>query len=126
MSVKSTSADASLMTSLSFYLGAPSLGTYYLTLSISPITEAYRAAANFASMPIFTNHTVTRAEYAESGSNASRRKFHDRKPHESEREKPKDTAKARGKQRDDDRSQTSSRLTRTRSKTTNGTTTRRR
>ncbi|KAG5643337.1 hypothetical protein DXG03_001056 [Asterophora parasitica] len=92
-----------------------------------PITEAYRSAVAFASMPGFTQHVVTRAEYAESGSNASRRKFHDWKPRESEKEKPKEVTKAKGKQREDDRSQAPSKPTRTRSKlTTNSTTAARR
>ncbi|KAF8074027.1 actin-related protein Arp6 [Lyophyllum atratum] len=88
-----------------------------------PITEAYRAAMAFASMPEFTNHVVTRAEYAESGSNASRRKFQDWKPQESGKERPKEAAKARGKQREDDRSQVPNKPTRTRSKVTPGSTT---
>ncbi|KAF8228073.1 actin-related protein Arp6 [Tricholoma matsutake] len=90
-----------------------------------PITEAYRAAINFACMPTFNKHVLTRAEYAESGSNASRRKFHNWKLQEPEKEKPKDSAKAKGKQREEERSQVSSKLTRTRSKTT-GPATRRR
>ena len=92
------------------------MGTYNSTPFISPITEAYRAAINFVCMPTFNDCVVTRAEYAESGSNASRRKFHDWKPHESEKEKLKDSAKAKGKHREDERSQVSSKLTRTRSK----------
>ncbi|KAJ3547053.1 hypothetical protein NMY22_g1812 [Coprinellus aureogranulatus] len=40
-----------------------------------PVTEAYKSAYKFASRPEFTQHVVTRAEYAEYGSNASRRKF---------------------------------------------------
>lgn len=81
-----------------------------------PITEAYQAAYNFASMPTFAQYVVTRAEYAESGSNASRRKFRDWKTQEPEKEKPKDNSKLKGKQRDDDRIQPSGKLTRTRSK----------
>jgi len=81
-----------------------------------PITEAYQAAYNFASMPTFAQYVVTRAEYAESGSNASRRKFRDWKPQEPEKEKPKENSKLKGKQRDDDRTQPSGKLTRTRSK----------
>ncbi|RDB14700.1 Actin-like protein ARP6 [Hypsizygus marmoreus] len=89
----------------------------------SPITEAYRAAVCFASMPGFTNQVVTRAEYIENGSSASRRKFHDWKPHEAEKERPtKEAAKAKGKQKEDDRSQAplppGSKPTRTRSKPT--------
>ncbi|KAF9465310.1 actin-related protein Arp6 [Collybia nuda] len=91
-----------------------------------PITEAYRAALRFANMPAFTNHLVTRAEYAESGSNASRRKFQDWKPHESEKDRPKEVTKTRGKQREDDRSQAPFKPTRTRSKTTVGPSARRR
>ncbi|KAG6813018.1 hypothetical protein H0H92_014756 [Tricholoma furcatifolium] len=95
-----------------------------------PITEAYRAAATFVDMPGFTNSVVTRAEYAESGSNASRRKFRDWKPREHEKEKPKEpaTAKTKGKQREEDRSHASNKPTRTRSKVnpSSTTTTRRR
>ncbi|KAF8956525.1 actin-related protein Arp6 [Flammula alnicola] len=83
-----------------------------------PITEAYESAYNFASQDGFARLAVTRAEYAESGSSASRRKFRDWKPQESEKEKPKElSSKAKGKQqqREDDRSQASSKLTRTRS-----------
>lgn len=102
--------------------------TFYSTDTsyCSPITEAYRAALKFTNMPAFTNHLVTRAEYAESGSNASRRKFQDWKPHESEKDKPKEATKTRGKQREDDRSQAPGRPTRTRSKTTVGPSARRR
>ncbi|KAG6856228.1 hypothetical protein H0H87_006322 [Tephrocybe sp. NHM501043] len=81
-----------------------------------PIIEAYKAAATFASLPGFTNHVVTRAEYAESGSNASRRKFHDWKPREVEKEKPREPTKAKWKQREDDRSQAPNRATKTRNK----------
>jgi len=81
-----------------------------------PITEAYQSAYNFASTPEFSMHLVTRAEYAESGSNASRRKFPLWNSQESEKEKSKDASKSRGKQREDDRSQASNKLTRTRSK----------
>ncbi|KAG6889499.1 hypothetical protein C0995_000665 [Termitomyces sp. Mi166 len=93
-----------------------------------PITEAYRAAVTFVDMPGFTNHVVTRAEYAESGSNASRRRFHDWKPRETEKEKPKEPAKLKGKQREDDRSQAPTKATRTRTKVipTSTTTTRKR
>lgn len=92
----------------------------------SPVTEAYRAALGFASIPGFTNHAVTRAEYAESGSNASRRKFQDWKPHESEKEMPREATKVKGKQREDDRSQAPNKTARTRSKVTVGSTTTRR
>ncbi|KAG6819703.1 hypothetical protein H0H93_009447 [Arthromyces matolae] len=95
----------------------------------SPITEAYRSAVAFSRIPDFTNRAVTRAEYAESGSNASRRKFHDWKPREAEKEKPRELAKAKGKQREDDRSQAPSKLasrTRTKSNPTSTAATRRR
>lgn len=82
----------------------------------SPVTEAYQAAYKFASTPKFSMQLVTRAEYAESGSNASRRKFRLWNSEEAEKEKPKDASKSRGKQREDDRSQASNKLTRTRSK----------
>ncbi|PPQ95265.1 hypothetical protein CVT26_014839 [Gymnopilus dilepis] len=85
----------------------------------NPITEAYKSAYQFALQDGFVQHVVTRAEYAESGSNASRRKFRDWKPQESEKEKAKEAlAKVKGKQqqREDDRSQApSTKLTRTRS-----------
>ncbi|KAF9013049.1 actin family [Cyathus striatus] len=72
------------------------------------ITEAYRAAYSFATSSGFAHSTqvVTRAEYAESGSNASRRKFRDWKPHETEKEKPsvREASKLKGKQKEDDRS----------------------
>ncbi|KAL0961517.1 hypothetical protein HGRIS_006458 [Hohenbuehelia grisea] len=42
-----------------------------------PTTEVYRSALAFARSPQFTQNCVTREEYAESGSNASRRKFSD-------------------------------------------------
>jgi len=42
-----------------------------------PITEAYRSALRFVGETPFAACAVTRAEYLESGSNASRRKFHD-------------------------------------------------
>lgn len=49
--------------------------------SNDPITEAYKSAQKYANTPAFSQNIVTRAEYAESGSNASRRKFPDwRKP----------------------------------------------
>lgn len=39
------------------------------------ISEAYRSAIAFANDPAFPNHVVTREEYLEVGSNASRKKF---------------------------------------------------
>ncbi|KAF8157920.1 actin-related protein Arp6 [Crassisporium funariophilum] len=81
-----------------------------------PVTEAYHSAYQFASQAGFAQHVVTRSEYAESGSNASRRKFRDWKPQESEKEKPKEASKLKTKQREDDRSQAPSRVTKTRSK----------
>lgn len=39
------------------------------------MTEAYRSALAFVKDPAFSTHVVTREEYLESGSNASRRKF---------------------------------------------------
>ncbi|KAG6898393.1 hypothetical protein C0992_004103 [Termitomyces sp. T32_za158] len=81
-----------------------------------PITEAYRAAVAFAGMAGFTNQVVTRAEYAESGSNASRRKIRDWKPRETEKEKPKESAKLKVKQKEDDRSQAHTKPSRTRTK----------
>ncbi|KAK2463382.1 hypothetical protein APHAL10511_004608 [Amanita phalloides] len=79
--------------------------------SVEPITEAYRAALSFASQPEFTQCMVTRSEYAEFGSNASRRKFCDWSTKGTE----KDTAEAgKSRQREEE---PSSRLARTRSKT---------
>ncbi|TFK34759.1 actin-related protein Arp6 [Crucibulum laeve] len=83
-----------------------------------PITEAYRAAFSFVNTPGFESHVVTRAEYAESGSNASRKKFHDWKHRESEKEKLKEAPKPKGKQREEDRSQAVNKISRTRSKPT--------
>ena len=85
-------------------------------LLFSPITEAYHSAYQFVRQDGFTQHVVTRAEYAENGSNASRKKFRDWKPQESEKEKPKEASKVKGKQREDDRTQPLTRMTKTRSK----------
>lgn len=78
----------------------------------SPVTEAYKAAFQFASQPDFAQHCVTRAEYAESGSNASRRKFRDWTGQDSEKEKQQQQQskeptkqKEKGKVREDDRPQ---------------------
>ena len=90
-----------------------SFWTFFL-LYISPITEAYHSACQFVSQAGFNQHIVTRTEYAENGSNASRKKFRDWKPQESEKEKPKEASKLKGKQREDDRTQVSARMTRTR------------
>ena len=48
--------------------------------SSSPVLEVYRSGIAFAKKPAFTQQAVTRAEYLEMGSNASRRKFRDWKP----------------------------------------------
>jgi len=85
--------------------------------SAEPITEAYRAALNFASLPEFTHQLVTRSEYAEFGSNASRRKFRDSSSKDNENESSEVGKTIKGKQREDDHPQSPSRLTRTRSKT---------
>lgn len=92
----------------------------------SPITEAYHSALAFGSSPEFLNRTVTRAEYAESGSNAARRKFRDWKV--DEKEKEKDTYRGKGKQRDEtgDSSQTGKKPGRARNKSINAPTTSRR
>jgi hypothetical protein len=87
----------------------------------SPITEAYHSAYQFVSQAGFTEHVVTRAEYAEYGSNASRKKFRDWKPQESEKEKLKEASKVKGKQREDDRTQVLTRMTKTRNKLGAGT-----
>lgn len=39
------------------------------------MTEAYRSAIAFVNDPVFPAHVVTREEYLEVGSNASRKKF---------------------------------------------------
>jgi actin-related protein 6 len=39
------------------------------------VTEAYHSALAFVKDPAFSTHVVTREEYLESGSSASRRKF---------------------------------------------------
>lgn len=87
----------------------------------SPITEAYQSAYQFVSQAGFAEHVVTRAEYAENGSNASRKKFRDWKPQESEKEKLKEASKVKGKEREDDRTQVSTRMTKTRNKLGAGT-----
>lgn len=46
----------------------------------SPIIEAYRSAIAFARSPDFARMAVTREEYLEMGSNATRRRFRDWKP----------------------------------------------
>lgn len=51
--------------------------------SPSPITQAYFSAAAFAKSPTYHSQTLTRAEYAEGGSNAARRKFRDWKSFDS-------------------------------------------
>ncbi|PPR05407.1 hypothetical protein CVT24_008021 [Panaeolus cyanescens] len=80
-----------------------------------PVTEAYRSACKLATHPGFNSLCVTREEFLESGSNATRRKFRDWKPQESEKEKNKEIAKPKGKQHqeeaEDDRPQ-ASKLTR--------------
>lgn len=48
--------------------------------SKDPILESYRSGVAFAKKPVFAQQAVTRAEYLEMGSNASRRKFRDWKP----------------------------------------------
>ena len=116
----------SLSLSLSLF-PASFLGYFSLSLNsqffvFSPITEAYHSACQFVSQTGFTQHVVTRAEYAENGSNASRKKFRDWKPQESEKEKQREVSKVKGKQREDDRSQaTSTRMTKTRNKLGAGT-----
>ena len=98
-----------------------SYSLYLFYFLFSPITEAYHSAYQFVRQDGFTQHVVTRAEYAENGSNASRKKFRDWKPQESEKEKPKEASKVKGKQREDDRTQPLTRMTKTRSKPGTGT-----
>ena len=104
-----------------FSLTLSSILTFSKILCFSPITEAYHSACQFVSQAGFTEHVVTRAEYAEYGSNASRKKFRDWKPQESEKEKLKEASKVKGKQREDDRTQVSTRMTKTRNKLGAGT-----
>jgi actin-related protein 6 len=88
-----------------------------LTISERSVTEAYIAAVNFASMPGFSQQMVTKSEYTESGSNASRKKFHDWSLKDMEKELVETEKPSKGKQREDDRSLGPNRLTRTRSRT---------
>ncbi|TFK27592.1 actin-like protein ARP6 [Coprinopsis marcescibilis] len=86
-----------------------------------PVTEAYKSAYQLASRPDFaTRYCVTREEYAESGSSASRRKFRDWSSAESaEKKNPqtKEPLKQKGKLREDDRPPpASSKLSRSRSR----------
>lgn len=68
-----------------------------------PILEAFNGALAFARSPAFSDCVVTREEYLEAGSNASRRKFRDWKPTEKE-SKGKEVLRGRssGKGRDED------------------------
>ena len=68
------------------------------------MTQAYHSAVAFASSPTFSEHVVTRAEYLESGSNASRRKFKDWKvdQKEKESEKAKELTKGKARRREDE------------------------
>jgi len=84
--------------------------------SSEPITEAYSSALNFANMPEFGHLVVTRSEYAEFGSNASRRKFHDWSSRSFEKEAGEVGKVSKGKQRDEDRLSSPNKLSRTRSK----------
>jgi len=74
--------------------------------SHDPITEAYRSAVQFARTPAFPQCTVTREEYQEMGSNASRRKLKDWKVIDKEvaksREHVKGKASTRARGEDDD------------------------
>ncbi|KAL6303887.1 actin-like protein Arp6 [Sparassis latifolia] len=69
-----------------------------------PMTEAYRSAVGFASKPEFFQCVVTREEYLEMGSKASRRKFRDWRPMDRETDRGRDSAfKGRGiRTREDD------------------------
>lgn len=74
--------------------------------SHEPITEAYRSAVAFARISTFPQCMVTREEYQEMGSNASRRKFRDWKVPDKEatrsREHAKGKASTRTRGEDDD------------------------
>ncbi|KAI0786140.1 actin-like protein Arp6 [Abortiporus biennis] len=59
---------------------APSGTGVSIWQSEEPILEAYHAAMTFSLRSDFQEHTVTRAEYLEMGSNACRRKWKDWKP----------------------------------------------
>lgn len=73
-----------------------------LTVTSSPITEAYRSASVFAGQPLFMELSVTKAEYMEGGSNACRRKFKDwRASDEGAKEESSLKGKGKGKQRDE-------------------------
>lgn len=87
-----------------------------MTIFERSVTEAYIAAVNFASTPGFSQQMVTRSEYAESGSNASRKKFHDWSSKDIEKELMEIEKPSKGKQREDDRSLGPNRLTKTRSR----------
>ena len=113
-SILSSSSYRACLSIFSLY---PSILAFSLhSFCFSPITEAYHSAYQFVRQPGFTEHVVTRAEYAEYGSNASRKKFRDWKPQESEKEKLKEASKVKGKQREDDRTQVSTTMTKTRNK----------
>ena len=65
----------------------------HITECAEPITAAYRAASAFAAdTPRLARHAVTRAEYAEGGSGAVRRRFG--APRESEAERAVEPAPA--------------------------------
>ncbi|KAI0086978.1 actin-like protein Arp6 [Irpex rosettiformis] len=68
-----------------------------------PILEAYNGALAFARVPSFFDYVVTREEYLEMGSNASRRKFRDWKPAErGSKGKEVSRSKTSGQKRDED------------------------
>jgi actin-related protein 6 len=84
----------------------------------SPIQEAYNSALAFTHKPEYFEGVVTRAEFLESGSTASRRAFRDWKD-----EKDKEREKGKGRLRDEDHSEdrtlvpvTTKKLSRTRTK----------
>jgi actin-related protein 6 len=80
--------------------------------------EAYHSAFAFASKPEYFDQVVTRAEYLESGSNASRRKFKDWKAEEKDKDKAKEMLKGKGRHREDDKVPVApKKLSRTRTRT---------
>ncbi|THH10060.1 hypothetical protein EW146_g8492 [Bondarzewia mesenterica] len=85
--------------------------------SEDPILEAYRSAVAFASHPDFSEYTVTRSEYQESGSNACRRKFKDWKNTGRGNDATKDSGKGKARAREDEDDSPQPKPVRTRTRT---------
>jgi actin-related protein 6 len=79
-----------------------------------PVVEAYHSAFAFANMPEFADHVVKRAEYLESGINASRRKFKDWKVEEKERDR--EVLKGKARYKEEDRTPAPKKITRNKSR----------